>query len=984
MHMAILLLIIVGGVITASAEETEIIPEWVKTTLVMWTDGEISDQEFVTAIDYLKDKGIVKLSSINDEEVQRQIEYLKAKNEVIRKEVEDLRKVNEEYRISLKTQEINKGSTTTSMSELFDEYEALQKEVKTLRETNKQFGNQINSWMNSNQMPNNEVSGNIYDEKKIKQIESYYGKKLDESKQETQDYKNKIEELQNTSLSYEKDIQALKIENENKNDVLKSLRSENQANSEDVKQLIQGTELYDKLITNIQKENLEQKKKLTEYENTIKTFDSNFNILNEKQSNMNKEISSLKQENSKYQDMIKNMEGSSQEQKNTLITSTKELEETNKNLNILTQKIQNDASYILSLEAKNKEYQNKITQNEAEKLGYNERINQLEAKNSEQRKSIVDLTNEFDKSDKVATSVNSDLNTYKNIIKTVESENKQYKSKITELEGENKQYKSKIKELDDKNHENESSIISLDKDHNTLNSLVKELNSKIATYENTKVLENKKELKSVTDAQIQIGESDKNSIMLKAKIIDYENQIKKLQAENNDNKNSLKSVSNEMSGNYNLIKELNQEKEDYEKRLEVLKKDNEILSNQVKLAENQNTNKESSLSGILLENGKLKKQIDLLQIQLKQNNQKINSLKNTQSEKESSKTYTIQPPELPTLQYDNQEKIDEIKKQSDRYLTEMNYLKAKNIVIDEEIETLRAENEEYRILINLLKKGEHSQTGIASTDHDNTSSKQGGGVIVYKTPDKVKQIPKDWINKIDSTKKYSIYVEPIPKGLSDVSGEVNNAIKFWKDAANVSFNLVDTQDMDTVIISWEKTLPNNYDGYTTNQKQVEVALGSYGCDKNWRAYDSESVRNILIHELGHILNLGHATDKSNIMYPMIYSAKFTPIDTTITIDTKDSAFIKTCSFSADPAYKYVVKAQDTTKKFDLFFVPSDAEKQRFDEGKQFDYYSDINCIGLSKSVQNGICKNVVDTGGLLIVNSENKEKITVTVHVEEK
>lgn len=975
MRVAILLLIIFGGIVTASAEEIESVPEWVKTTLVMWTDGEISDQEFVAAIDYLKDKGIVKLSSINDEEIQRQIEYLNAKNEVIRKEVEDLREINEEYRISLKTQEINKGSTTTStasMSQLFDEYEALQKEVKILRETNKQFGNQINSWMNSNQMANNEVLGNIYDEKKIEQIESYYGKRLDELKQETRDYKNKMEELQNTSSSYEKDIQLLKIENENKNDVLKSLRSENQANSEDVKQLIQGTELYDKLITNIQTENLEQKKKLTEYENAIKTFDSDFDILNEKQSNMKEEISSLKQENSKYQDMIKNMEGLNQEQKNTLITSTKDLETTNKNLNTLTQKIQNYESSILSLEAKNKEYQGKITQNEAEKLGYNERINQLEAKNSEQRKTLVNLTNEFHESDKFTTSVSSEFKNFKNIIKTLENENEQYKSKITELE--------------DKNHGKDSSIISLNKDHSMLNDLMKDLNSKIITYENTiKVLENenKNEQSSSTDAQMQIDELDKNSGTLKSKIINYENQIKKLQVENKDSKNSLKSVTNEMSENYNLIKELNQEKEDYEKRIEVLKKENKILSNQVQLAENQNTNKESSLTGILLENGKLKKQIDLLQIEIKQKHQKIDSLKNTQPEKESVKTYMIQPPELPTLQYDDKHgELDEVKKQSDRYLVEVNYLKAKNIVIDEEIETLRAENEEYRILINLLKKGEKSQTGIASTNHDNNSSKEGG-TIMYKTVE-VKQIPKDWINKIDSTKKYSIYVEPIPKWSSDVSGEVNSAIKFWKETADVNFNVVNTPDADTVIISWKKTLPNNYDGYTTNRKQVDIALGSDGCDKNWRAYDSESVRNILIHEIGHVLNLGHAVDKSNIMYPMIYSAKFALVDTTITIDTKDSAFIKTCSFSADPSYKYVVKAQDATKKFDLFFVPSDAEKQRFDAGKKFDYYSDINCIGLSKSVQNGICKNVVDTGGLLIINSENKEKITVTVHVEEK
>src|SRR3989338_8220181 len=129
--------IVFTGIISASAEEITI-PEWVKTTLVMWSKGEISDQEFVTAIDYLKDKGIVKLSSVNDEEVQRQIAYLKAKNEVIKKEVEDLREINEEYRISLKSQEINKGSTITT-SHLLREYDALQKEVKTLRETNRQF-----------------------------------------------------------------------------------------------------------------------------------------------------------------------------------------------------------------------------------------------------------------------------------------------------------------------------------------------------------------------------------------------------------------------------------------------------------------------------------------------------------------------------------------------------------------------------------------------------------------------------------------------------------------------------------------------------------------------------------------------------------------------------------------------------------------------------------------------------------------------------
>ena len=244
------LVIVFTGIISASAEETTI-PEWVKSTLVMWSRGEISNQEFVTAIDYLKDKGIVKLSSVNDEEVQRQIAYLKAKNEVIKKEVEDIRKTNEEYRISIKSQEINKGSTATPTSQLLREYDALQKEVKTLRENNKQFGDQIRSYMNNKEITNNKVSGNTNDENKILQIESVYVKKLNELKQETQDDKNKIDELESNALEYEQDIKLLKIENENKNNALKSLKSENQANRDDINQLTKGNESFDSLFTNI-------------------------------------------------------------------------------------------------------------------------------------------------------------------------------------------------------------------------------------------------------------------------------------------------------------------------------------------------------------------------------------------------------------------------------------------------------------------------------------------------------------------------------------------------------------------------------------------------------------------------------------------------------------------------------------------------------------------------------------------------------------
>ncbi len=71
MHVAFLVILILVGIITISgisqsfAEKREI-PDWVKTTLILWSDGEITNEEFVDAIDYLTSKRIVTISSTNE------------------------------------------------------------------------------------------------------------------------------------------------------------------------------------------------------------------------------------------------------------------------------------------------------------------------------------------------------------------------------------------------------------------------------------------------------------------------------------------------------------------------------------------------------------------------------------------------------------------------------------------------------------------------------------------------------------------------------------------------------------------------------------------------------------------------------------------------------------------------------------------------------------------------------------------------------
>ena len=68
---------------------------------------------------------------------------------------------------------------------------------------------------------------------------------------------------------------------------------------------------------------------------------------------------------------------------------------------------------------------------------------------------------------------------------------------------------------------------------------------------------------------------------------------------------------------------------------------------------------------------------------------------------------------------------------------------------------------------------------------------------------------------------------------------------------------------------------------------------------------------------------------------------------------------------------------------DIFFIPSIKEKYKVDAGEAFDYYSDINCIGLDKSSKAGVCK-VADSAGMLIINSDNTETVSLKVHLEEQ
>jgi hypothetical protein len=108
--------------VSAFAETASGIPDWIKKMITMWAEGKISDTEFANSIKYLIENRILSISAENlFPEMQREVEYLRAKNDVNHEELNVLRAENEEFRIQILSLKESKGFTGTDATSYLSE-----------------------------------------------------------------------------------------------------------------------------------------------------------------------------------------------------------------------------------------------------------------------------------------------------------------------------------------------------------------------------------------------------------------------------------------------------------------------------------------------------------------------------------------------------------------------------------------------------------------------------------------------------------------------------------------------------------------------------------------------------------------------------------------------------------------------------------------------------------------------------------------------
>ena len=134
--------------------------------------------------------------------------------------------------------------------------------------------------------------------------------------------------------------------------------------------------------------------------------------------------------------------------------------------------------------------------------------------------------------------------------------------------------------------------------------------------------------------------------------------------------------------------------------------------------------------------------------------------------------------------------------------------------------------------------------------------------------------------------EYKIYINEQPLGLPiDHVSTLENSFSFWEKyefdtsdnkKAIINFETTGAKFEANVWVTWVvRNLGEDVLGHANLGKGVvEVAIGSYGCDGSFQLFDVNTVEQIMTHELGHSVSLGHSANPESMMYPSISNTDY--------------------------------------------------------------------------------------------------------------
>jgi len=171
------------------------------------------------------------------------------------------------------------------------------------------------------------------------------------------------------------------------------------------------------------------------------------------------------------------------------------------------------------------------------------------------------------------------------------------------------------------------------------------------------------------------------------------------------------------------------------------------------------------------------------------------------------------------------------------------------------------------------------------------------------------------------TGELKFYIEPLPSyaasGMTSAVSDIGTSFSSLNRYGTSVRRVYNINDAD-LTISWIKDYGTHTIGESIFRSHIKVGLGSTNCNGDWSAFEANTVKKILWHEIGHSMGFGHSSDPDNVMYYQM--------DTRFAIDEIISEVLSGNWFVTFPIcgsgeYFYSFEVEGLYDGFDIYVLP---------------------------------------------------------------
>ena len=190
------------------------------------------------------------------------------------------------------------------------------------------------------------------------------------------------------------------------------------------------------------------------------------------------------------------------------------------------------------------------------------------------------------------------------------------------------------------------------------------------------------------------------------------------------------------------------------------------------------------------------------------------------------------------------------------------------------------------------------------------------------------------------------YFEPLPwyaaTGVSAGVEEIAQSLSKW-DPYNATMRRVNSASDADLVVAWVKDYGTHVLGESIYRSHIKVGLGTENCQSDWMAFDPNTVKRVLWHEIGHSMGYSHSPDPTNVMYHLTSTHFYVEQDISESIA---SGWYMTFPLCGLGEYWYSFESDSTYEGFDIYVLPPGEDAAAVYSGDGL-VYADCGTAGIA-------------------------------------